>query len=87
MKGRNEKKKGKASKSEDESETDQDDDDTEDDDDEEEDFLEGTHVRLLFSVHNARERHMIGTLQEVNINKFMFSWRCSCSRQLLIMLQ
>ncbi len=34
-------------------------------DNDEENILQGPHVRLLFSVHNPRETHMIGCLQEV----------------------
>ena len=35
------------------------------DEEDEEDAMQGPHIRLLFSVHNPREAHMIGGLQEV----------------------
>ena len=62
-----EKKKIKGSKNEDE------DMDGEDIEKEEEDSLQGPHMRLLFSVHNPREAHMIGGLQEV-MSKIPQSW-------------
>eukprot|EP00794_Sanderia_malayensis_P000387 gene387-1021_t len=36
----------------------------EENDDDEDDILQGPHVRLLFSVHNNRETHMIGSVAE-----------------------
>ncbi|XP_065057201.1 ribosomal oxygenase 2-like [Rhopilema esculentum] len=43
--------------------------DEDDDDDKEEDILQGPHIRLLFSVHNPRETHMISGLSEPNTVK------------------
>ena len=39
----------------------------EEENNDEEDILQGPHVRLLFSVHNAREAHMVGGVSEVNL--------------------
>ena len=45
----------------------------EDDDDKEEDIMQGPHIRLLFSVHNPRETHMISGLSEVSDSITRFS--------------